>query len=82
MEYKKEILYTAEEVAVMHKYAVTTVWKRCREYEKGAPGGWPHRRDGRAIRFTKDDLQAINELMNPEPVEATSSSGKRRPLAV
>lgn len=79
---QNEVLYTAEDMAQKYRYTVETIWRRCRLYQKGEKGGWPHRKDGRFVRFTQGDVDAIDELMNPDPVESTSGSSKRRPLAV
>lgn len=77
---RSEIYYTAEDVAEITQYTVETVWRRCRMFQQGQPGGWPHRRDGRSIRFTQDDIDAIDELMNPAPAPRTAPR-KHKPLA-
>lgn len=75
-----EKLKTATEVAELYGYTEETVWKKCRNYQKGFPNGWPHRRDGRVIRFRQEDLDAIDAMMNPQPVERPRKT-KRKPLA-
>ena len=76
----QEVYLTAEDMAFKHQYGVETVWKRCRMYQKGEPGGWPHMRDGRSIRFSKQDVAAIDKLMNPTPAQQEPKL-KRRSLA-
>lgn len=73
--------FTAEEVAERTQFTVETVWRRCRMFQHGDPGGWPHKRDGRSIRFTRDDLDAIEKIMHP-PARQHSGSRKRKPLAL
>lgn len=77
---EKQDMWTAEDVAQHHQLTVGTVWKYCRMYQKGEPGGWPHRRISRAIRFTEADLEAIEELINPTP-KTQEPKRKRRSLA-
>jgi len=79
---QSDLYYTAEDVAEKTRYGVETVWRRCRMYQQGKPGGWPHRRDGRSIRFTQDDLDAIDQLMHPKPRKHHGGSHKRKPLAL
>jgi len=80
-EPKSEVYYTAEDMAHKHQYTVETIWRRCRMYEQGEKGGWPHRRDGRSIRFSKQDVEAIDQLMNPTPGKSAPKR-KRRSLAI
>lgn len=77
----KQDMWTAEDVAQHHNITVGTVWKYCRMYQKGEPGGWPHRRISRAIRFTESDREAIEELTKPQQVEEKPRKTKRRSLA-
>lgn len=74
-----DLYYTAEDVAERTQFTVETVWRRCRMFQDGDPAGWPHRRAGRSIRFSRDDLDAIDHMMRPQPRKHTSS-GKRKPL--
>lgn len=77
---EKEPMWTAEDVAQHHDITVGTVWKYCRMYQDGEENGWPHRRIGRAIRFTESDLDAIEEITNPKPPRRKPKR-KRRSLA-
>lgn len=77
---EQEVYMTAEDLAQKYRYNVETVWKRCRMYKKGEPGGWPHMRDGRSIRFSKQDIASIDKLMNPTPTK-NEPKRKRQSLA-
>lgn len=72
--------FTVEEVAGRYRYTTETVWKKCRMHNDGDAKGWPHRRDGRVIRFTEADIEAIDKLMNPAPAQADRKT-KRKSLA-
>lgn len=78
---EKQDMWTAEDVAQHHRITVGTVWKYCRMYQKGLKGGWPHQRISRSIRFTESDLEAIDQLTKPQPVEDKARKTKRRSLA-
>jgi len=75
-----EKFLTVPEVAAKYRYTDETVWKKCRQYSEGFPQGWPHHRDGRTIRFSAADLEAIDKKMNPAPA-APAGKRKRKPLA-
>lgn len=77
----KEVFLTAADMADMYQYNIQTVWRRCRMYQEGRPGGWPHFRDDRSIRFSEQHVADIRELMTPAKTETTAQP-KRRPLAV
>lgn len=71
---------TVPEVAAKFRYTTETVWKKCRMYDTGHPKGWPHKRDGRTIRFSPENIAAIEQVMEP----ATPQRPKRRraPLTI
>lgn len=73
-------LYTVPEVAERYRYTEETIWNKCRQHNAGNPKGWPHLREGRVIRFTPENIRAIDDMMNPAaPIKARKT--KRRSLA-
>lgn len=77
---QSEAYWKASEVAEYFRLKTETVWKRARMYQKGLKGGWPHAREGRSVRFSSEDIDAIEELMNPTP-PVREPKRKRRSLA-
>ncbi|MFI8412840.1 hypothetical protein ACIGB6_10220 [Paeniglutamicibacter gangotriensis] len=75
-----EKLKTVPEVAERYRYTEETIWKKCRQYQQGFPTGWPHLRQGRDIRFTQENIEAIDAMMNPAPI-AKARKTKRQSLA-
>lgn len=72
---------TVPEVAAKFRYTTETVWKKCRMYDNGHPKGWPHKREGRTIRFSPANVTAIEQSMEPVAAKITPRR-KRQPLTV
>lgn len=75
-----EQLKTVREVADRYRYTEETVWNKCRQHNHGNPKGWPHLREGRVIRFTQENIDAIDAMMSPATSIKTRKT-KRRSLA-
>lgn len=77
-----ERLYTVEEVAEKFRFTTETVWKKCRMYDRGDVKGWPHKREGRSVRFTAENISEINDRMNPAHPAHLKPKRKRQPLSI
>lgn len=77
-----ERLYTVEEVAAKYRFTTETVWKKCRMEERGDAKGWPHKREGRTIRFTAENISEIDNRMNPAAPARIPAKRKRQPLSL